>query len=47
MVAKKPVKKKPNKKPLKKNTAHIRVHYPPSKAHLYPKSHPSYRPKKK
>ena len=47
MVAKKPVKKKPNKKPLKKNTAHIRVHYPKGKEHLYPKSHPSYRPKKK
>lgn len=39
---------KPPKKPTKKdNSPHIRVYYPPSKAHLYPKSHPSYRPKKK
>jgi hypothetical protein len=47
----KPVKKKvgvgkkpPKPKPLK---PHIQVHYPPGKEHLYPKSHPKYKPKKK
>ena len=43
-----PPKKKP-KKPVKKNKGKpaIAVHYPPGKEHLYPKSHPKYKPKKK
>ena len=47
-----PPKKKPAKKPAKKpvrpsqKRPAISVHYPKGKEHLYPKSHPKYKPKK-
>lgn len=44
---KKPAKKPVKKKPGKKGKPAIAVHYPPGKEHLYPKSHPKYKPKKK
>ena len=45
---KRPVRKRPiRRKPVKKPKMEIAVHYPPSKAYLYPKSHSKYRPKPK
>ncbi len=45
--AKLPAVKKPQKQKVKNGNPAIAVHYPPGKEHLYPKSHPKYKPKKK
>ena len=47
-VKRRPIRKRPiRKQPVKKPKMEIAVHYPPSKAYLYPKSHSKYRPKPK